>query len=270
MKRESYHEETYRGCKIRLDKDDSPESPRDWDNLGVMLTWHRRYNLGDEQPKCSAEDWFLKYAKESAWWQIELDKRQAEVRSNNPDVGEDELDDLLDGVAESMDDDTELHQAIFDRDNVRLPLYLYDHSGITISTSQFSCAWDSGQIGFIYCNLNKARKEWSLTANATWETIVTPDTQPRMLQQVIHDRLIGEVETYDAFITGNVVSFIAEDPEGETIDSCCGFYPDSGDYAKRWDYPIGEAKSAIDRWHEDQDKEKSESAYWAARDVETV
>ena len=33
---------------------------------------------------------------------------------------------------------------------VILPLYLYDHSGITISTAPFSCNWDSGQIGFIY------------------------------------------------------------------------------------------------------------------------
>ena len=29
------------------------------------------------------------------------------------------------------------------------PLYLYDHSGITISTSSFSCQWDSGQIGWV-------------------------------------------------------------------------------------------------------------------------
>ena len=33
---------------------------------------------------------------------------------------------------------------------VILPLYLYDHSGITISTRPFSCEWDSGQVGFIY------------------------------------------------------------------------------------------------------------------------
>lgn len=31
-----------------------------------------------------------------------------------------------------------------------LPLYLYDHSGITMSTRPFSCPWDSGQVGFIF------------------------------------------------------------------------------------------------------------------------
>ena len=30
------------------------------------------------------------------------------------------------------------------------PLYLYDHSGLAISTKPFSCPWDSGQIGVIY------------------------------------------------------------------------------------------------------------------------
>ena len=34
---------------------------------------------------------------------------------------------------------------LYDRkDVIALPLYLYDHSGITIRTSPFSCPWDSG------------------------------------------------------------------------------------------------------------------------------
>jgi hypothetical protein len=33
---------------------------------------------------------------------------------------------------------------------VILPVYLLDHSGITISTSKFSNAWDSGLYGVIY------------------------------------------------------------------------------------------------------------------------
>lgn len=30
------------------------------------------------------------------------------------------------------------------------PIYMYDHSGITIATTPFSCSWDSGQIGWVY------------------------------------------------------------------------------------------------------------------------
>jgi len=29
-------------------------------------------------------------------------------------------------------------------------LYLYDHSGLSISMTPFSCQWDSGHVGFIY------------------------------------------------------------------------------------------------------------------------
>ena len=33
---------------------------------------------------------------------------------------------------------------------VILPIYMYDHSGITVSTSPFSCPWDSGRLGLIF------------------------------------------------------------------------------------------------------------------------
>jgi hypothetical protein len=31
-----------------------------------------------------------------------------------------------------------------------LPMYIYDHSGITVRTHSFADQWDSGQVGFIY------------------------------------------------------------------------------------------------------------------------
>ena len=36
-------------------QDENPESPREWDNLGIMLCGHKRYELGDEQPKSREE-----------------------------------------------------------------------------------------------------------------------------------------------------------------------------------------------------------------------
>ena len=33
---------------VKVVTDDCPESPRDWDNLGVMVCLHKRYNLGDK------------------------------------------------------------------------------------------------------------------------------------------------------------------------------------------------------------------------------
>ena len=33
---------------IEVHQDESPESPRSWDNLGTMICFHRRYDLGDK------------------------------------------------------------------------------------------------------------------------------------------------------------------------------------------------------------------------------
>jgi hypothetical protein len=42
-----------------------------------------------------------------------------------------------------------------------LPIYLYSHGGITISTTPFSCSWDSCQVGFMYVMKDKVRNEYS-------------------------------------------------------------------------------------------------------------
>jgi len=39
-----------------IEQEDGPESPRKWDNLGTMVTWHRRYSLGDKQPEVAPEE----------------------------------------------------------------------------------------------------------------------------------------------------------------------------------------------------------------------
>ena len=56
------------GLVVKIYSDESPESPREWDNLGHMICRHRRYNLGDEQFKRGdsfpslqdAEEWLVK------------------------------------------------------------------------------------------------------------------------------------------------------------------------------------------------------------------
>jgi len=103
-----------------------------------------------------------------------------------------------------------------------LPLYLYDHSGITINTTGFSCRWDSGQIGFIYATKDAIMKEYDVKRIR------------RELKEKVEKMLINEVEVYDQFITGDVYGFeiskitkCDEGHEHETHeDSCSGFYGD--------------------------------------------
>ena len=42
------HKEKVGDYKIKVFLDDCPDNPRDWDNIGVMICFHRRYNLGDK------------------------------------------------------------------------------------------------------------------------------------------------------------------------------------------------------------------------------
>lgn len=53
----------YKGYKIEIhsDSDDSGESPRDWDNLGAMVCFHRRYELGDKNHGFSSPDEFTEF-----------------------------------------------------------------------------------------------------------------------------------------------------------------------------------------------------------------
>jgi hypothetical protein len=100
-----------------------------------------------------------------------------------------------------------------------LPLYLYDHSGITMNTSGFSCPWDSGQVGWIFITKEKIREEYSKQRIS------------KQLMNRVREYLIGEVQTYDQYLTGDVYGYrITEikpddpDAEGEEIDSCWGYY----------------------------------------------
>lgn len=141
-------------------QDEDASNPRtEWDNVGKMVCFHRRYNLGDKH-EFSDPDEFREY------W-------------------------------EEQDPDNQW---------VILPLYLYDHSGITIRTGPFSCPWDSGQVGWIYCTKEDIDKEWNGDR----------ERAEKYLQ--------GEVENYDQYLTGDVYGYVVDDEDGEQLDSCWGFY----------------------------------------------
>lgn len=106
----------------------------------------------------------------------------------------------------------ELIEFVNRRDVIALPLYLYDHGGITMSTSSFSCRWDSGQVGYIYMTYDEIRKEWG------WKRI-TKDRYNMILERLEH-----EVKLYDQYLTGDVYGFSIEDADGEELDSCWGYY----------------------------------------------
>ena len=121
-------------------------------------------------------------------------------------------------------DRDEIRAIANDPDNIVLPVYVYIHSGIQLSTGPFSCPWDSGQCGIIYCTKARAVKEWG------------KDYRIERVNEVLK----GEIETFNQYLSGEVVGYTVDGPLCE--DSCGGFYPDEkGGY----DYAISEAKAAI-------------------------
>lgn len=185
---EKVYEMEYKGYNIEIYPDEIGESPREWDNLGKMLCFHDRYNLGDNHD-IRSEDF-------ESWGEVEEYLKK------------------------------ELEAVII------LPLYLYDHSGITISTSPFSCQWDSGQIGFVYITKEDLKKEGVSKAKAK-----------KILE--------GEIKIYDDYIRGNVYGYKVIDEQGNEIDSCWGFIGEYDD-----NYIIDEAKGIIDYEVEEKRKQK--------------
>ncbi len=92
-------------------------------------------------------------------------------------------------------------------DYLSLPLYLMDHGGLAISTSDFGCRWDSGCVGLIYVTVEDLRKEGISNSDAL-----------KVMQ--------GEVETYNDYLTGNCWGYVITDKQGALLDSCWGFLGD--------------------------------------------
>lgn len=173
----------YKGFEVKIYPDLEPFDPReDPDSeLGNMICFHGRYNLGDKH-------------------------------------------DFADSI--------ELEEFLKESGALWLPLYLYDHSGITMRTSAFSCQWDSGQVGIIYVTKKVIRDRFKVH-NIT-----------KKVEKQAFDHLRMEVKTYDEYLTGQVYGYDWEH------GSCYGFFGDDQEYMH------SEVKSEIDYYLAEQRKDR--------------
>lgn len=115
-----------------------------------------------------------------------------------------------------------------------LPLYLYDHSGITINTTGFNCPWDSSRIGYII--MLRSRMEnlgWSLK-----------DINEDVAKKIA----LAEVEDYNMYLTGQVWRYVLYD-NNDSIDSCDSIY---GEYTTVFKY----IEENMDTWERVENDEK--------------
>lgn len=130
---------------------------------------------------------------------------------------------------------------------ISLPVYMYDHSGITINTGGFNCRWDSGQIGFIYATAKAIRENFTtdicLEGKTDKEISEYVKNPPNELWRRLKSKIIGlleaEIKELDQYLTGDIYHYRIEN-NGEDVDSCGGFYG--------YDDCLKEAKGTVD-WH---------------------
>lgn len=205
----------HKGLIVNIYPDDSPESPREWCNLGTMACWHRNYNLGDQNAFTDPASFLLsllpedKAAAYEARCEKEHEKLWQQAKGRMLAYGSTQhlaMTDELNAAQRAR-----LMKAI-EKDYIILPLFLYDHSGITMRVGAFCDPWDSGQVGYIYVAKDTVRKEYSSRA-------VTASVRAKAISC-----LMSEVETYADYLEGNVCGYVVEDEQGEHLDSCWGFY----------------------------------------------
>lgn len=129
----------------------------------------------------------------------------------------------------------------YGRDALIVPVYGYDHGGLTIRTGRdgnpFHCPWDSGLLGWAVMSRAMIRETYGVSR-------VTADVLQRA-----NDLIDGEVETYDQYLRGEVYGYeivrLDEHGEdtGEVIDACWGYYGS--------DEVEHEARSILDAWAKD-------------------
>jgi len=147
---------------------------KEYDHLGKMVCFHKRYDLGDNTD--------LESAMFDSWEELKQ------------------------------------HLIKNEKASVILPVYMYDHSGLTVKTTPFSCRWDSGQIGFIYCTDTKIRSCYGV------KRITAP------LRVMAYAALGAEVMQYDKYLRRDYYGYQIIDKDEEVVDSCWGF--DDEDYCR--------------------------------------
>lgn len=123
------------------------------------------------------------------------------------------------GDEHDFDTPRDFQESDMKRAYVVLPIYLYDHSMLALSTESFvgrvvHAEWDSGQVGYIYILPEKVKE---LTG-------YDPTEENR---ETVKGLLEEEIETYDNYLQGNVYAYTVTDENGDLIAGGNGYAADS-------------------------------------------
>lgn len=252
-----YYEEDGKLMRLHIEQDSDAENPRyDFDgNIGRMMCWHRNYQLGDYKENSYSDNLdflnnllranvsestilnFVKNRRAAGFLTLDYDRHRKvwvlgqEKRHEIPDFRVIEESERREWLVDTVID------ALFQADKWRLlerhagivylPLFLYDHSGITMNIGGFHDPWDSGQVGYIYTD-----KETILqNVGGYYVGNRLIKVTERNWKKAAYHSMENEVSVYDQYLTGQVYGIITEafDVDTDTWeeqDSCWGYFSD--------------------------------------------
>lgn len=227
--------------KISLDED-MPNPWGDYDHFGNMVCWHRRYHLGDEHHYENPGDFLQElvknnvsgeeiirqaktgqipgvragYFRSEGVWAVET--YDENIYKWNRSYGFEEplaqcKSELVDAILSEMGNHALLKLA--EASCCILPVYLFDHSGLRISTKDLTKwpdgRWDAGQVGWVYADKKSIYDEYGKCGMEE--------------RKQAEAALSAEVELYDKYLSGECYGFQLY-KNGEEENSCWGFLGD--------------------------------------------
>lgn len=239
--------------RLQIHSDQDPQNPRtDYDHLAVMMCSHPRYNLGDEQIKSEYRQHIYSHISEHEDINVVCKECDEQVDEKTYDEGWEHTQAQCEfeghtarfggeftyhctvhNTYTSDEQEPEECSKAHEVTEVKLssqvysmPLYLYDHSGITMSTDTGlfravdSAGWDWGCVGFIYITKAKIAEHWPKL-----------DDEDEVVAKAV-EIMRSEVKEYDTYLTGDIYGFTLElgklcsedDIHWEIEESCWGFY----------------------------------------------
>lgn len=227
--------------KISLDED-APNPREADDNLGNMVCWHRHYRLGDAHSYEDPGDFLqelveknvsdaelirkarageiqgvkLEYVRAEKIWSVEsydaVSRKWVRWYEFDRPFSRCESQ-IAEAIRSEMSNQALLKLA--GQKCCILPVYLFDHSGLHISTQDLTKGpdgrWDAGQVGWVYADRKAILAGYGKCG---------PEEMKRA-----EKALASEVELYDKYLSGECYGFQLY-KDGEEMDSCWGFLGD--------------------------------------------
>lgn len=180
------------GYLVSIYNDDSPESPREWDNVGTMQSFESQY--GPNELSC--------YGYEFNQLVRDLADKAVNFKTDTDDIP-----------------DVHFWRALRNHWIV-LPFWRNHYSEYTVDKAELDKC-DASCDGVIFMPVSDMKNRGFTDRKQAIEC------------------LVGEVEIYSQYASGDVYGYVIEDEHGEEVESCWGFYG--------LEYCISEAKEIASR-----------------------